>query len=543
MPIQLSNPVFQDFEFVCEKSGIPTPHTLCAIELNTGKIHKYGPEELAQLSGPPFPHNQTLIAFAADAELSCYLALGWLMPINVIDLRIEHMMFDLNTSVVDHLGANLEKALAYYGMSHAVENKSEMQKLAGLGPPQTPEAVEAMKLYCYEDCVADRKLFTVMADKLDESSLYRGRYMKAVARIHARGIPFDIDKFNLLKAHAHELRMIWIRKLDPECEIFDANGTFKIRMFTEYLRKRDLLATWPQTEKTKQPSRDSTELRDVLAAHPNDKELAKLVELFNTVNLLKNFNLHVGLDGRNRVEFFNAFGTKTGRNAQRGYVYMQAKWVRSLMKPACGTALAYLDWVSMEVGVGAKLSADANLMEAYESGDAHMTLAKQGLMVPNDASKSSSNSPYACGKGCGGNGCKRLPGCAQFSEHCDVRAQCKTCNLAAMYGATVQTLMDKGLTRAQASRALKHHHKVYSTFWEWMEDRIEEADVNGEATTVDGWLIKVDAEAKGFNPRSVGHFFVQANSAAIMRLTAILATERGLGICAVVHDAFLLEHG
>jgi len=34
---------------------------------------------------------------------------------------------------------------------------------------------------------------------------------------------------------------------------------------------------------------------------------------------------------------------------------------------------------------------------------------------------------------------------------------------------------------------------------------------------------------------------VQANSAAIMRLAAVLATERGLGICAIVHDAFLLE--
>jgi DNA polymerase I-like protein with 3'-5' exonuclease and polymerase domains len=195
----------------------------------------------------------------------------------------------------------------------------------------------------------------------------------------------------------------------------------------------------------------------------------------------------------------------------------------------------------MEVGVGAQLSGDSNLLAAYDSGDAHMTLAKQGGMVPQDASKSASKSPYACGKDCGGNDCKRLPACAEFAEHCDVRAQCKTCNLAAMYGAIVQTLMDKGLTRAQASRALKHHHQVYSVFWDWIEDRIEESDVNGEATTADGWVIKVDAEAKGFNPRSVGNFFVQANSAAIMRLAAILATERGLGICAVVHDAFLLE--
>ncbi len=541
MSVELTNPVIADFEFVSVKGGIPVPHTLCAVEVRTGKIHKYGPQELAQLDGPPFPPDHTLIAFAADAELSCYLALGWPLPENVIDLRIEHMMIDLNTATVEHLGANLESALSYYGMSHAVENKTEMQKLAGERVPETPEEIEAIKNYCYEDIVATKKLWDVMEPKLDDSCLYRGRYMKATSRIHARGIPFDAEKFNLIKEHADDLKMIWIRKLDPDCEIFDANGTFKMALFTEYLRKRNLLATWPKTEKTGQPSRDSNDLRDVIASNPNNDELAKLVELFNTVNLLKNFKLHLDEQARNRVDFFNCFGTKTGRNAQKGYIFMQAKWVRSLMKPGPGMAMAYMDWNSMEVGVGAALSGDEKLMEAYTSGDAHMMLAKQGGMVPPDATKDAKTSPYSCGPQCGGKGCKQLPSCQQFAEHCDIRSQCKTCNLAAMYGATVVALMNKGLTREQARRALKHHHQVYARFWEWVEDCIEAADVEREATTLDGWRIHVDGEQKGFNARSVGNFFVQANSAGIMRLAAILATERGLGVCAIVHDAFLLE--
>ncbi len=541
MSVELSNPVIADFEFVSVKGGTPVPHTLCAIEVRTGKIHKYGPSELAQLDSPPFPPDHTLIAFAADAELSCYLALGWPLPESVIDLRVEHMMFDLNTATVEHLGANLEGALAHYGMSHAVENKTEMQKLAGLRVPEAAENIENLKAYCFEDCVATKKLWDVMEAKLDDSSIYRGRYMMAVARIHERGIPFDVETFNLIKEHAAALKMIWIRKLDPNHEIFDVKGTFKMNLFTEYLRKRDLLAAWPKTKKTHQPSRDSNDLRDVIASNPDNKELVKLVELFNTVNLLKNFKLHLDDAGRNRVDFFNAFGTKTGRNAQTGYIYMQAKWVRSLMKPAPGMAMAYMDWNSMEVGVGAVLSGDEKLIDAYTSGDAHMMLAKQGGMVPPDATKDAKTSPYSCGADCGGETCKHLPSCDQFSDHCDIRSQCKTCNLAAMYGATVTALMKKGLTKEQARRALKHHHQVYSVFWEWIEDRIEEADVLNEATTLDGWRIHVDGEHKGFNARSVGNFFVQANSAAIMRLAAILATERGLGICAVVHDAFLLE--
>src|SRR5689334_17575220 len=122
MPVELSNPVVQDFEFQCPEGGTPRPHTLCAIELATGIEHRYGLEELSRMSSPPFPSDQTLIAFSADAELSCYLALGWELPVNVVDLRIEHMMHDLNVCTVEHLGANLEGALAHYGISHAVAN-------------------------------------------------------------------------------------------------------------------------------------------------------------------------------------------------------------------------------------------------------------------------------------------------------------------------------------------------------------------------------------------------------------------------------------
>jgi hypothetical protein len=36
---------------------------------------------------------------------------------------------------------------------------------------------------------------------------------------------------------------------------------------------------------------------------------------------------------------------------------------------------------------------------------------------------------------------------------------------------------------------------------------------------------------------------MQANGAEMMRLAACLATERGIGVCCPVHDAFLIEAG
>ena len=336
-----TNPVIQDFEFtMTEPGGVPQPHTLTALELSTGKIHRYGPAELAQLSGPPFPPDQTLVAFAADAELSCYLALGWPLPESVIDLRIEHMMCDLNTGSkakgAKSLGANLEGALAFYGLTHAVENKSEMQVLAGERVPETPEEIEKIVAYCWEDVAATKKLWDVMESKLNDSSLWRGRYMKAVTRIHARGIPLDMVSYSLIKQRAHDLKMLWIRKLDPNCEIFDEVGSYKVKRFAEYLDKRGLLAAWPKTPKTGQPSKGSDAIRDVTAAHPSNVELVKLGELFNTENLLKNFSLTMDSEGRGRAGFFNAFGTSTGRNAPHGYIFAPAKWVRSLIKPGAG---------------------------------------------------------------------------------------------------------------------------------------------------------------------------------------------------------------
>jgi DNA polymerase I-like protein with 3'-5' exonuclease and polymerase domains len=520
------NRIIADFEFKCDLGGTPKPHTLCGKNLDTGETWKFGPGELPKAC--PFPPDHTLIAFAADAELGCYEVLGWNAE-KVIDLRVEHMMLDLNIATEahkDHLGTNLENALGYYGLSHTYPNKKELQALGGRGEPYTPEECELLKDYCWQDIAATEKLHTVLESRLDDSSLYRGLYMKAVAKIHHRGIPFDAEMLALLKKHADELRGIWLSKLDPDHEIFDEEGTFKIKRFAEYLRKRNLLDSWPRTAKTKQPSRDSDDLRDVIASNTGNEELVKLCELFNTINLLKNFKLYVGEDGRNRVTFFNPYGTKTGRNAQNGYVYMQAKWVRSLMKPREGYALAYVDWNSMEVGVGAWLSQDPRLIEAYNSGDAHMYLAKAAGEVPMDASKDEARTIYPPDV---------------FAHHCFVRDQFKTCDLAAMYGATHTALMRKGLDEETAKRTLKYHHDVYTVFWEWMNDRIEEADFNGEASTLDCWRLKVDAEQPNFNPRSVGNFFVQANSASIMQLAAILATEQDLGVCAIIHDAFLLE--
>src|SRR5688572_3130876 len=53
-----------------------------------------------------------------------------------------------------------------------------------------------------------------------------------------------------------------------------------------------------------------------------------------------------------------------------------------------------------------------------------------------------------------------------------------------------------------------------------------------------GWALHVGPDA---NPRSLSNFPMQANGAEMLRLACCLATERGITVCAPVHDALLIE--
>ncbi len=56
--------------------------------------------------------------------------------------------------------------------------------------------------------------------------------------------------------------------------------------------------------------------------------------------------------------------------------------------------------------------------------------------------------------------------------------------------------------------------------------------------TVFGWTLHVTSATK---PRSLRNFPMQGNGAEILRLACCLATERGIKVCAPVHDALLVE--
>ena len=86
--------------------------------------------------------------------------------------------------------------------------------------------------------------------------------------------------------------------------------------------------------------------------------LLPLYELNSTLGQLLLNNLTVGSDGRNRF-LTGTFGSKTGRNqpSSAKAVFGPSRWIRHLIKPGPGMALAYIDYNQQEFGIAAALAA------------------------------------------------------------------------------------------------------------------------------------------------------------------------------------------
>src|SRR5262249_50415110 len=119
------------------------------------------------------------------------------------------------------------------------------------------------------------------------------------------------------------------------------------------------------------------------------------------------------------------------------------------------------------------------------------------------------------------------------------REQFKTVALGVLYGLSAEGLARKlNIPPCRGRELLRLHQETFRTFWQW-SDRVErEAMLTGRLRTVFGWAVHVGPDA---NPRSLRNFPMQANGAEMMRLACCLATERGIMVCAPVHDALLVE--
>ena len=242
-------------------------------------------------------------------------------------------------------------------------------------------------------------------------------------------------------------------------------------------------------------------------------QLEPLKELRHALSELRLEELAVGPDGRNRT-LLSPFGATSGRNtpSNNKFIFGPSVWLRGLIKPPEGGALAYVDWKSQEVGIAAALSGDQALLDAVSSGDPYLAFAKMAGLAPPDATKQS---------------------------HKAIRDMCKTCVLGTNYGMQAPSLaLRTGLSVIEAQDLLRRLAQTFPVFTAWAEHVVDVGQLTGYLSTVFGWTLRTEN-----TPRSTacGTSRCRPTAPRCCGWRAVWPPSGASSVCAPVHDALLVE--
>ena len=501
-----------DFEFTQRDGERPTVICLSAREYFTGKRLDLNDTQLRQ-GIPPFNVTRALfVAYAARAEMSCFQALGWPTPRYILDLNFEYRLLRNNGERHSH---KLLDAMAYFGLPTIdAHEKREMINLAIRGAPFTPAEMQALQVYCGSDTLALQRLLPALAPHIDLLyALVRGRFAGCVGEMEHIGIPLDTNLLAWLHKHWAALRHLFIEDLQRSWDLFDAEEKLKRDKFQQFIDNLHI-PYWPLTAKGWY-RRDQDTLRDMAAIYTPIQALREGLDMLGQLRALK---LTVGQDGRNRTPLWPT-STKTMRCAPSTtqFIFNLPPWLRLLVQPSEGHALAYLDFRQEEPAIAACLSGDPAMMRGYRiGGDLYVDFAQRALAIP-----------------------AYLPTKLAKARYKKTRDQYKICLLASMYGQQEQSLASRmGQSPTHARRLLTQLRQAYPRFIQWIENEIDIAYVSGEMRSRLGWILRPHARTR---ETSLLNYPMQTTGSEILQRAVYLAQRAGVHVCCTVHDAILIE--
>jgi DNA polymerase-1 len=494
-----------------------TPLCLVAREMRSGRVIRLWQDEFGPFPPYRLDNDALIVGYMVSAELGCHLALKWGEPVNVLDPYIEFRHYTNNGAVK---GGDREKG--FYGISGALRyfcedeldlaHKKDMRDRILQGPPFTSQERQDILDYCEGDVVALERLLPHIVPTIRSlpHAMMRGKFMWALAQQERRGVPIDLPMLNRIRSQWDGMRAGMVAEMDQPFGIYefvDDVPHWRRERFAAYVRSHGMF--WPCYESGDLDERDQT-FRDMAGRYPF---IEPLRELRYSLSKLRLNDLHVGGDARNRT-VLGAYGSKTARNqpSNAKYVFGPAKWIRFLITPPPGTALIHRDYCQQEVRIAAVLSGDTALLDACESGDVYMGVARQLGFVSESMLE---------------------------SELKGIRGLFKTVVLGINYGLGARSLAVRaGISLYEASEILARLRARFRVFEEFTQRVLDRAGILLEISTPFGWVMQCPPDT---NPRTVRNFPMQSTGAEILHVASILAERRGIRIVAPVHDAFVAE--
>jgi len=501
-----------DFEFrrPSDNSEPPIPVCLVARELYTRREVRVFQDELRKLEAPPFDVGEAslIVGFSVAAEASCFCALGWPLPANILDLYAEHLV-EVNGLGLGPRFNSLVAVLGRHGLPvmSAAHKEAMRTKIISQDRWTADEQREILD-YCAADVDAGERLLPVMARKglIDwPRALWRGAYMWATAHIEHTGIPVDLDLYHRLLASWDAMQHALITRVDEGYGVYERDS-FNRKKFAGWLVSQGI--PWPRL-----PSGQLQLEQQVFKSQAKAyQQLAPLRELTLTLAQMRSTGLSIGRDGRNRY-WLRPLLSRSGRNqpSSSANILGSAAWLRGLVTPPPGYGLALIDWVAQELAIAAGCSGDPRMCEGYNSGDIHMAVAIDAKIAPAAATK---------------------------LTHPAERERAKTVSLGLNYGISPHGVAKAlGISLAEGNELFQAHHEAYPVFWGWLRRVVDNAMLTSQMTAPMGWQLHIVGEP---NPRAIQNWTMQASGAEMLRAAVVKMVRAGLTLCATAHDAIML---
>lgn len=520
------------------------------------------------------------VSYSVEAEARFLRAIGLddktLLSITWIDLYLEwRMLLNHNDNLIcgKHLDGTIRKAVvkgqevytgkpsySYAGATYRLlgiridtEQKQKMRDLIISNPPKYYEHEQkAVMEYCESDVKYLPQLLSAMMKEyskllpkselatIRQEILLRAEYAVRTAIMVDTGYPINVEQTRNFADNTSLILYDCISDINsqfPDIQPFKWHASkAAYSMNTKAVKAwiaEQKLSDWDLTPtKDLSLSLDAWEkYYDYKHDYPRNNFGAQMVRYLKLKQSLngfmprkdnaktKSFFEYVGSDGRVRP-YFGIYGSQSGRSQQAasGFIPLKAAWMRSLIQPRPGRAIASIDYGSQEFLIAALVSNDERMLKAYESGDVYLGFARDIGLVPKNATK---------------------------ATHKFERDLCKSAILGmsylmSKYGLSHKLTQDTGKYHSEddAQHYIDLFDETYNRNTQKREDTISGYHDRGYIKLPCGWTMF------GSNPnfRSVANMPIQGLGASILRKAVAFAQDSGLNVIYTLHDALYIEY-